>query len=294
MNVEESVELAVGAAQFGFRYGVANMDGQPTIEEVDKILKAARDAGSTMIDTAASYGTSEQVLGQIGVSDWQVVTKIPAAAEGEQLARGRIVRTVEESLSKLRIERLYGLLLHDCNALLGDSSTQVVAALRELKESGRVRKVGYSIYDFDVLNRCVDRYVPDVVQVPFNILDQRLIYSGWLDQLSSMGVEVHSRSAFLQGLLLMQPENHPAYFKRFADQFSRVSAILGVPFPLSLDVCLGFVKRNGIHRIVIGADTATQMKAIGEAFKRAKPYDAPDCAVDIDELIQPRFWKTKK
>ena len=201
--------LALGTVQFGLQYGVANQRGKVAAQEVRAILEFARRAGLDMLDTAVAYGESEALLGQIGVSDWQVISKLPAVPVGCGDVERWVRDSVADSLARLNVARLYGLLLHRPGQLLDSIGGQLYAALRRLTVDGVVGKIGVSIYDPGELDRLCDHFAFDLVQAPFNILDSRLVQTGWLSRLRRGGTELHVRSVFLQGLLLMRPTDRP-------------------------------------------------------------------------------------
>ena len=58
-------------------------------------------------------------------------------------------------------------------------------------------------------------YDLDIIQIPFNIFDRRLLESGMIDILHDQGIEIHSRSVFLQGLLLMSEKDRPSIFTKW-------------------------------------------------------------------------------
>ena len=84
-----------------------------------------------------------------------------------------------------------------------------------LKSEGLVKRIGVSVYDAAEIDGVLEIFRPDVVQLPLNIFDQRLIQSGHIKALQSAGIEIHARSAFLQGILLSERSALPDYFKRF-------------------------------------------------------------------------------
>lgn len=65
------MKLALGGAQFGLAYGVANTSGQVALPEASRILQMAYKQGVRVIDTAIAYGESEKALGQVGVAGWE-------------------------------------------------------------------------------------------------------------------------------------------------------------------------------------------------------------------------------
>ena len=135
--------LALGTAQFGMPYGIANTSGQVSRDEAKAILDLASANGIDTIDTAIAYGESEACLGDIGVENFRMVTKLPTLPEGVAKIEEWIDGEVEASLKRLRTDSLYGLLLHR-SAQFGIPAVRT--ALARLKQGGKVQKIGVSIY----------------------------------------------------------------------------------------------------------------------------------------------------
>ena len=112
-------KLALGTVQFGLEYGVANESGQINFSEAKNILKLAKEKNIDLIDTAIAYGNSEKVIGKIGIEGFKYISKLPALPENCKDIDYWIKDMVEASLNRLRIENLYGLLLHQPKDLLG-------------------------------------------------------------------------------------------------------------------------------------------------------------------------------
>jgi aryl-alcohol dehydrogenase-like predicted oxidoreductase len=201
--------LAIGTAQFGQHYGIANKAGQIDITRADQILKYAGKAGIDTLDTAIVYGDSEDILGKIGVSDWNIVSKIPAVPIDTRDTQGWIIDNVQSSLKRLNIEKYKCLMLHSPKQLSGSQGNEIFKALSLLKYDGLCDQIGISIYHPYELDEYLQYYRFDLVQAPFNIVDRRLFTSGWLHRLVSEDIEIHVRSIFLQGLLLMNPTLFP-------------------------------------------------------------------------------------
>ena len=285
------MRLALGTAQFGLHYGVSNSAGQTPAAAVQQILGLAWHAGVDLLDTAAAYGESETVLGQAGVARWRVVSKIPALPADEPDAAGWVVRHAEQSLQRLGIARLYGLLLHRADDALGERGAAVVAGLREAQRRGFTEKVGYSLYAPDPLARLCDALQPELVQAPLNVLDQRLIESGWLARLAAAGVEVHTRSAFLQGLLLMQDDARPPQFSRWRETWARWRDAVQRHGGSALAACLGFIKsQEGVARVVVGIETSAQLSEMVSAWDAALPLDGRGLSCADPLLIDPANW----
>lgn len=283
--------LALGTVQFGLRYGVANQTGQVSPDNAATILSHASAAGIDTLDTAIAYGQSEQRLGEIGVGQWQVISKLPAIAESCTDVAGWVEESVMGSLERLRIPKLRGLLLHRSQQLLGSQGGELFRALVTLRDEGRVEKIGVSIYDPDELDALWSRYQLDLVQAPFNILDRRLATSGWLTRLHQTGTEVHVRSAFLQGLLLMDTGNRPAQFNRWQPLWDDWDRWLEEQALTPPQACLGFAySQPEIDRVVVGVDSLKQLQEILVGVK-GPAVEPPTALISGDlDLINPSRW----
>lgn len=206
------MRIALGTVQFGLPYGIANQTGQVARSEAKAMLQLAAANSIDTLDTAIAYGESETRLGEAGVQSFNVVTKLPAIPASCHDVNGWVREQVGLSLCRLDLTRVYGLLLHRSDDLLGNNGAMLWHALEELRDVDLVQKIGVSVYAPSEIEAVTSLYKVDLVQAPFNIVDRRLSTSGWLDRLKSKGVEVHTRSAFLQGLLLMSRTAIPPKF----------------------------------------------------------------------------------
>ncbi|MGQ9581236.1 MAG: aldo/keto reductase, partial [Armatimonadota bacterium] len=99
----ELSRMMLGTAQLGLEYGIANKLGKPCHEEAKAIIATAFECGINCLDTAAGYGTSEEVVGRVmdelGIrDDVVVVTKVVTMADG--LSASEADRIVEESVTR--------------------------------------------------------------------------------------------------------------------------------------------------------------------------------------------------
>ena len=282
--------IAIGTVQFGLSYGVANRTGQVSNSDAANILASARGWGVDTLDTAAGYGQSETVLGQLGLAGWKVVTKLPRLPAGvrcDQWAE----QECSNSARRLGVERLHGVMLHHVGDLLGPDGRSLFSALVRLRSSGLANKIGYSVYSPGELEALAAEYPPDIVQVPLNVFDQRFVTSGWLSRLSEAGVEIHTRSAFLQGLLLLDASDRPSKFSRWADHFAkwdrwceatggdRVRAALSCPLAL-----------EQVDRVVVGMDSLEQFAQIMAAVTGADGAVHSELACQDEILLNPSNW----
>ena len=283
--------LALGTVQFGLRYGVANQAGRVTSIEAAAILKRARAAGVDMLDTAVAYGDSEAALGSIGIADWRVISKLPPLPP-EVMDVSQWARThTEASLRRLGVAHLEALLLHRSADLLGARGVSLQQALDSLQQEGCVQAVGVSIYDPTELDAFWPVWRPQLIQAPFNVLDRRLVLSGWLDRLARHGVRVHARSIFLQGLLLMQPPQRPAWFAPWRGVLDDWLEWCRQRRCSPLQAALALVQSTpGIERMVVGVDTVRQLEEILDAAVANVPPVPSELISDDRDLIEPRRW----
>ncbi|MES2400002.1 MAG: aldo/keto reductase [Pseudomonadota bacterium] len=284
------MKLALGTAQFGLAYGIASPQPQIAYAESKAIIDYATGQGMTVLDTAMGYGESEARLGEIGVQGWKVISKIPEVPAGQN-ATTWITGAVKSSLEKLKIASLYGLLLHRPAQLLGDRGPEIHAALQCLKADGLVEKTGVSIYQPSELEGVFSVGEVDLVQSPLSVLDRRLITSGWLDRLADRGVEVHARSVFLQGLLLMSADQRPAKFDRWSGLWASYHEWVTATGLSQLQACLAYVSAiPQVRQVVVGVNGLSHIKEILQAQANRAPSWSPDLATDDEELLNPLAW----
>ena len=272
-------------------YGIANRTGQVSDAEAQDILQQARGAGIDTLDTAMAYGESEARLGALGVRAWQVVTKLPAVDDHCADVHGWVQQSLTSSLERLRVDRLYALLLHRPAQLLGSRGDEIFRALTDVKSQGVVGKIGVSIYAPAELEQLWPCFRPDLVQAPFNVLDRRLSDSGWLARLRSAGVEVHVRSVFLQGLLLMSATDRPAAFRAWQDLWNRWDDWLRQQRLTALQAALSFVcSWSEVDRIVVGVDSLQHLREILAAYRLRSLEFPKHIQSDDVALINPSEW----
>ncbi len=283
--------IALGTVQFGLPYGIANRVGQVTRQEAKEMLYVAATYGVDTLDTAIDYGESESCLGEIDTQAFQIVTKLPAIPVDCVDVSSWVKAQVDASLARLGVSGVYGLLLHRSEQLRGTHGPALYRALQDLKDSGQVQKVGVSIYSPSDLDSLVSQYRLDLVQAPFNLVDRRLATTGWLQRLKDNSVEVHTRSVFLQGLLLMSNADMPAKFARWSELWQRWHLWLAQMGASSVPTCLAFpLSFPEIDRIVVGADSVSQLSQILGAKNSQPLHEFPDLQCDDETLINPAKW----
>jgi aryl-alcohol dehydrogenase-like predicted oxidoreductase len=289
--VNLSNKLSLGTVQFGLDYGVANHQGQIPDNEAQSILTEARTNGMDMLDTAIAYGDSEQRLGELGIENWKVVSKLSDIPDGCNDIFKWVEDSVNESLHRLNIKCLYGLLLHRPQQLLEKNGVKLFNALQKIKKSGLVQKIGISIYDPIELDELCNSFQLDIVQAPFNLLDRRLIDSGWMSRLNKKKIELHVRSVFLQGLLLMKSNERPQKFSRWDKLWSEWEQWLQQIGLTPLQACLRYtLSFEDIKNVIVGVDNEIQLKEIIEAVKGPIPQLPTVFKTDDLRLLNPACW----
>jgi len=291
-----AARLALGTVQFGLPYGVANTQGQVSYDEAEAMIGAMLTAGIDTIDTAIAYGEAETVLGHIGMSGFRLISKVPALLEPVLAVDDWVVAQVEASLERLRVPRLSGLMLHSPDDLLGPHGSDLARGLRRAQDAGLAERIGLSVYSPEQLAILVDRLPLEIIQIPLNIFDRRFVETGWLDRLVADNVEVHARSVFLQGLLLMPSDRVPSKFAPFRsmiDDWHSWLASDAAAGRSTVQACLAHVASYpGISRLVVGSDNLAQLQDIINAATFA-PIRAPESlSSPANSLINPVQWNT--
>lgn len=289
-------KLIIGGAQIGLNYGVSNTKGQLNSNEIDRISLLAKKNNITYIDTASVYGNSEKVIGKYLNAEWKIITKLPhIPLENNQDSIFQNIKfSFFNSLKNLNRKNIYGLLLHSTDQLKGENGQEIWDSLLELKKEGFVHKIGYSIYDPEELDDVYMKYEPDIIQAPFSIFDQRLSYSGWLEKFNKKEVEVHIRSIFLQGLLLMKPEDRPKNFLKWGKVWDEWDSWLAKNQISALEACINFAfSHKNINKIVIGINSLNEFSEILDIILKTKNKEKilfPSGFTDKN-LINPTNWK---
>ena len=286
------MKLALGTAQFGLSYGVANQNGQVDLEAGRKIVRMATARGIDTIDTAIAYGESEQRLGEIGVGDFKIITKLPAIPAECVDISAWVSQNLTASLKRMNLSKLDGVLLHQPSQLLERRGQEIYDALTQVKSAGLVNKIGVSIYSPLELDSIIQTFDIDIVQAPLNLIDRRLVTSGWLRQLHERCIEVHIRSVFLQGLLLMKRGQIPVKFERWSTIWNTWYNSLAHHNLSALTACLQYpLSLPEVNRVIVGVDNAAQLLELVDSHQINFPqHDWKSIACDDEELINPSKW----
>ena len=274
-------KLALGTVQFGMNYGISNTTGEVSDFDFNETLNFCLENQVDVLDTARAYGKAESRIGSFSSkSKFKIVTKIPHPITD-------IRKHFEESLKSLQVKRVYGLMLHRGENFLEDE--KYFRELSKLRESGVATKIGGSFYDFKKLQEVVNRYPIDMVQVPFNILDQRLLE--YIDFFKEKDIEIHTRSAFLQGLFFLSDEEIK---KNFTSAFEKVQELKKIAESKSIpwaEFLLSFCFHSKIDYVVVGVQTKEQLAQNLNIHECSQDYSR--FKIDDESVINPSLWSSR-
>jgi aryl-alcohol dehydrogenase-like predicted oxidoreductase len=288
--------MGLGTVQFGTDYGVSNSEVRPSEAEVAAILARAVAAGFGYLDTASSYGNAELLIGRHLPRQHQlrIVSKLPPIAANiiEASHATMMLDAVEQSLDRLKVARLYALLIHNVDDLKKPGWQHLIAAVTEARQRGWTLRIGVSIYDAGDLSVIENRFAPELVQLPLNALDRRLVVAGCLARLKASGVEVHARSLFLQGLLLMPPAALPSFFAPVRSALCGLHAQWAAQKLSPVAGCLRFALCSpDIDAAIVGVNRLRELEEIERAAADIASEDAAAEPIPVDPIyLDPRRW----
>ena len=286
-------KITLGTVQFGIDYGINSENGQVQPEEVRSILNYAHSQNIDLLDTAPAYGNSEKVLGVANVQNFKVVTKTKhfESFEIKKTDVKLLNNDFHHSLKDLKQYSVYGVLIHDADDLLKPGAEKLFDKLQELKQAEKIVKIGVSVYDHSQLQSILDNFAIDLVQLPFNILDRRMVDSGMLSTLRSKGVEVHARSVFLQGLLLMTEQSRHEKFNRWSGLWKIWHEWLNDSQITALEATIRHaISIPEISKVLVGVDTKDQLKEIIVASNGVLPNIPTELYTNDVNLLNPSNW----
>ncbi len=292
-------KMMLGTVQFGLNYGIANTAGKPSYETARDIIKAAYENGVNCLDTAAGYGDSEEVLGraltELGLKDKiQIISKVENIGGlnlSDLEAEKHIAESVETSLRRLKIERLGACLIHI------ETDIKYVEILKKLEKKGLIGGAGISL---DTNKYCEDVIASGIkyVQLPYNVLDKR--FDAFFPLAQKNGIAVFTRSAYLQGLLLMPEENISPDLNAVIPvrrRLGKLAAAAGMGMP---ELCIRFVLSNSaVTSVLTGVDNVKQLmenlQLLGNGALPDNLYQEVKEAVPLleENIIRPILWKKK-
>lgn len=289
-------KLILGTVQFGLEYGINNYLGKPSQETVNKILDLAFKNGIQLLDTAEAYGDAQEVIGTYhkqSSNRFNVITKF---SSGRKDLPSSFIERVSKDLQALNIQSLYCYMFHS----YGDFKLYYNGYKKEigsLKDSGTIQKIGVSIYTNEEMDDLLG-YDVDLIQLPFSLLDNHAQRGDLIKKAKDKGKEIHTRSAFLQGLFFKEIDLLPNSLIELAVPLNTLKGITKRYNITMADLALSYVKQQkGIDRILIGVESVKQLEQNINSLRYNIPEEAvkeiDSIKVDSTQLLNPAKWEIK-
>lgn len=272
-------------------YGVSNQQGCVSDLEVKDILSYFRSCGFSALDTARSYGNSEDRLSKFLLKDDFITTKISpnCSLDGYE---DWFDKSLRDSLRSLNVDKIDTLLYHRTSDLLSTSKTFIEDRINTLKNSGCIRNFGVSVYNKNELDSVLSHLDIDFVQLPINLLDRTFLDGDYLSELKKRRIVIEARSVFLQGLLLMRIDEMPSYFSPWFSHFKILDEWIQKSKITRVEACLSFVKSiSEIDRVVVGVQSRSELQEIIRVIKLPPVEFFPALGLGDSKLINPGLWK---
>ena len=284
-------QLVLGTSQIGSRYGVTNKNitNEATASE---IVNFCYRNDIKEIDTAIDYENSEKILGNIGVSEFAISTKLPKLKEDIEDIENWINYEITHSLERLNLTSINTFYLHNPKDLKSKSGEKIYKKLEKLKAEKIIKNIGISVYSPSTLMTIINEFKIDVVQFPINILDNRFNTKHIQDELETQSIKVYLRSIFLQGLLLTKSIDHHNYFNKWEAVFLEWENWLNNNKLSAVDVCVNYaLSVFKKAKIIVGVSSLNDLKEISNALDQKIPKVPKEFWSSDIELVDPRRWK---
>lgn len=276
----------------GLSYGINNIKGKIKVSESHEIFKMAFESGIRLLDSAETYGNAHQIIGNFHTLypeyRFNVITKVPPLDKIEN-----IEAKIEQYLQELNVNELECIMFHSFQSY--KNNINLIPRLENLKEKGQIKQIGVSIYTNEELKELIDDNNIDVIQLPFNLLDNFSVRGKLLNEAKSKGIIIHTRSAFLQGLFFKNPLEESSIVKPLKNQLIEINNLAqkaGVPIgTLALSYCIG---QSCIDQVLIGIDSKDQLQfnldAVGHQISDAIIKSINQIKTTNKDLLNPSLW----
>jgi len=293
--MELNKKIIIGTAQFGSNYGVTNKTGELSFSKIKKIVYEASKQNINFFDTSPTYGNAENKLGKSLKLNSKIITKISGNKDNyfDKDNLRKIEKTFLKSLNNLKVNKIYGLLIHSTEDLYKKNNKILIDFLEDLKKNNIVEKIGVSIYQKKDYRNATKLFNPDIVQLPISIADQRLLTNNFLSCLKKKNIEIHARSIFLQGLLISRTKSLPRNLIFFKNYLSSFDKKLKNNKLKPIDACLLFINNiKEIDKFIIGFTSLKEFKEILgiNCKKRIKLNFFNQFRSNNVEILNPSNW----
>ncbi len=293
--------LALGTAQLGQSYGIANRIGQPDERTADAVLELAWRLGVRYFDTAQAYGESEAIIGRFLqgnpepiATEMRVITKLHPGADVTRA--GEVNALLEGSWERLGRGPVWGALLHREN-LLDHWDSHLGETLRQWRARGRIQHLGVSVHSVEGMARAIETPGIEIIQAPLSPFDRRMRSAGLLARAEAAGKKLFVRSVFLQGLIVLEPGEAARRLPLAAGAVMSLTAFCTQHRIDRRRFAIGYVRHLAPEALlVIGSETPFQVKdncaMVTDSQGDRRLYEEWDEAWPSDDpvLVNPHLW----
>lgn len=282
-------KLGLGSAQFGLDQTTLIRGRAPKAEARD-ILDIAARAQLPVLDVDGHSAVAEAALGES--LPRPTPFRISISTVRPDRGPDYVEAEARATLRRLGVEQADAILVPCAADLFGPHGMALWNRLKAMKDAGLTRKIGVSVFASDDPLGVARRFRPDIVQAPASLLDQRLLIDGTLAALAGLGIEVHLRSIFLNGLLFLPPDRAPTHLKAAASRISRARRLIAEGRSDPLQAALGFaLSRVEAATVLVGVTSAAELSAVIAAASSPPPdLDWDEMAIDDPIALDPRAW----
>lgn len=295
------MKLCLGTVQFGLDYGVFNIPKRDS-EYCIKCLDYATQNGIDAIDTAAAYGTAEEIVGQflekktIQREKLYISTKLfPNILDS--CAPDDYVETIRDNLKKslntLHTDYVDKYYYHSSRYAF---RPELLDAINVMKQEGLARKVGVSVYYPDEALICFDSHSIDCIQAPYSIFDHRMKENSVFKKGKSSGFDIDVRTVFVKGLIRLREDEVPEYLAKAKPILRKLDKLCTNTGYSRIEIAMGYVKRESdVNHLVFGIRSLEQLKEDIMSFNKEIPerifkdIDREFSGIAAD-IVVPSLW----
>lgn len=287
-------KIILGTVQFGLDYGINNKVGKPTCDTIKKILDLAYEKNIRFLDTAEAYGDSQEQIGNYHLNSLNAFNVITKFSTSRKDLPNNISERIKSNLNKLKVESLYSYMFHsysDYKIYYSLFKKEILS----MKKEGLIKKIGVSLNSNEEIEDVLKCDDIDLIQLPFNLLDNNNQRKKILIKTKEMGVEIHTRSVFLQGLFFKKVKSLEGNLKSLEIYLKQLHELTSENLKIN-DIALNYaIKQPFIDAVIIGVDNTSQLNLNLESVNKSVPKSIlkyiNSIKVNEKEMLNPFNWK---
>ena len=281
-------KIVIGSAQFGTRYSL-NSKQVLKSTECKKILTECKVNKINFLDTAFDYTEAYKILKKIGCEDFNVITKLPKM---NFISNHYHENKIYKTLNDFKIKHFYAILFHNEKFIFTKEGEKIFNFLKYLKKNKIVKKIGVSVYNYPILKKIIKYFDIDIIQCPINVFDREFIEKNNVEILKKKNIEIHARSIFLQGLLLLKSKQIPRKFKKYNKYFSEWDNYLKENNISNYFNCINFIKKQSkIDKVILGVDSVNHLNEFIKNWRQKIVLNNDfNLKINDKKLLKPYLW----